>query len=245
MLGFKEHQEVLEEKRRLKQDSDLKKKTETGKEKSVPAKTYKGLSKSTKEARHSHFEKNRHKADNDSSAYEPAPGDKNAKTRESQYTKAVHNRYPSLRQEELEIPEQEPLTEEAYVEWLVEHFDFDELLAEDRSDAVSTALKKKADASGVSMSILRAVFNRGKAAWKGSHRPGTNSTQWGHARVNAFLTPGSGARKADADLWARHSKSKSKGKPKTKSSTSSKPKTKSSRTPSKPKTSGGKAKLHP
>ena len=245
MLGFKEHQEVLEEKRRLKQDPDLKKKTETGKKKSVPAKTYKGLSKSTKEARHSHFEKNCHKADNDSSAYEPTPGDKKAKTKESKYTKAIHKKYPSLRKEEAEVEEQSILTEEDYVEWLVPFFDFDEVLAEASGDAVTTSLKKKSEASGVSMSILRAVFNRGRAAWKSSHKPGTNSTQWGHARVSAFLTPGSGARKADADLWARHSKSKSKGKPKTKSSTSSKPKTKSSRTPSKPKTSGGKAKLHP
>ena len=61
MLGFKEHQEVLVEKRKLKQDPDLKKKTETGKDKSVPAKTYKGLSKSTKEARHAHFQKNKDK----------------------------------------------------------------------------------------------------------------------------------------------------------------------------------------
>jgi hypothetical protein len=243
MLGFKEHQEVLVEKRKLKQDPDLKKKTETGKDKSVPAKTYKGLSKSTKEARHAHFQKNKDKADNDPSAYEPAPGDGKPSGKESKYTKAVHKKYPHLRKEDAEM------TEDDYFDWLAEHYDFDEefdeTLEESAGDKISVALKKKAEASGVSASILRAVFNRGMSAFKGSHRPGQNQHSWSHARVNAFLTPGSGARKADADLWARHLASKKKGKPKTKPSTSSKPKKKSSRTPSKPRTSGGKAKLHP
>ena len=120
MLGFKQHQEVLEEKRRLKQDPDLNKKTETGKDKSVPAKTYKGLSKSTKEARHAHFERNKDKADNDASAYTPAPGDNKPSGRQSKYTKAVHERYPSLRKEEVEM------TEDDYFDWLAEHYDFDE-----------------------------------------------------------------------------------------------------------------------
>jgi len=244
MLGFKEHQEVLEEKRKLKQDSDLKKKTETGKEKSVPAKTYKGLSKSTKEARHSHFEKNKDKADNDPSAYEPAPGDKNAKTRPSKYTKAFHARYGNKNESV------ETMTEEGYVEELLEHFDEEiitleqETLSESK-DSVTTALKNKSEKSGISMSILRAVFNRGVAAWKSSHRPGTSSVQWGLARCNSFISGGTTRTTADKDLWARHSASKSKGKPKTKPSTSSKPKKKSSRTSSKPRTSGGKAKLHP
>lgn len=49
------------------------------------------------------------------------------------------------------------------------------------------SLAKKAEKSGVSVATLRKVYNRGVAAWKTGHRPGTTPEQWGHARVNAFL----------------------------------------------------------
>ena len=45
----------------------------------------------------------------------------------------------------------------------------------------------KAAKSGISASTLRKVYNRGVAAWKTGHRPGTTPSQWGHARVNAFI----------------------------------------------------------
>lgn len=78
---------------RLRQDPDLKTK------KSTPAKNYNGLGKGTKEARERHWEKNRDKADNDSSAYEPAPGDKDAKTKPSKYTKAFEKRFGSTNED--------------------------------------------------------------------------------------------------------------------------------------------------
>jgi hypothetical protein len=34
---------------------------------------------------------------------------------------------------------------------------------------------------------LKKVYNRGVAAWKTGHRPGTTPQQWGMARVNAFI----------------------------------------------------------
>jgi len=46
---------------------------------------------------------------------------------------------------------------------------------------------EKAEKSGISVSTLRKVYNRGVAAWKTGHRPGTTPQQWGHARVNAFI----------------------------------------------------------
>ena len=65
-------------------------------------------------------------------------------------------------------------------------------------------LKKKAEKSGMPLGILRKVFNRGKAAWKSGHRPGTNPDQWGYARVNSFVTKSSGTwGGADKDLAAR------------------------------------------
>ena len=52
---------------------------------------------------------------------------------------------------------------------------------------VGSALKKKSEKSGISVGTLRKVYNRGVAAWKTGHRPGTTPSQWGHARVNAFI----------------------------------------------------------
>ena len=66
------------------------------------------------------------------------------------------------------------------------------------------ALKKKAEKTGMPLGILRKVFNRGVAAWSTGHRPGTNPTQWGLARVNSFVTKSPGTwGKADKDLAAK------------------------------------------
>ena len=45
----------------------------------------------------------------------------------------------------------------------------------------------KSKASGISTGTLKKVYQRGEAAWKTGHRPGTTPSQWGHARVNAFI----------------------------------------------------------
>ena len=73
---------------------------------------------------------------------------------------------------------------------------FKDMFGED----ATKGLKNKADKSGVSYSILKKVYDRGLAAYKTGHRPGTTAPQWAMARVNSFLT-GGGARKADNDLW--------------------------------------------
>lgn len=68
-------------------------------------------------------------------------------------------------------------------------------------EGIETGLKKKAEETGVPIGILRVIMRRGMAAWKSGHRPGTNSTQWGYARVNSFLTKGDGTwGKADKDM---------------------------------------------
>ena len=71
-----------------KQDPDIK-----DKEGTQPARYHKGLAKSTKAKRDAHFKKNAKKADDDNSAYTPAPGDKQAKTKPSKYTKAFKDMY--------------------------------------------------------------------------------------------------------------------------------------------------------
>ena len=70
------------------QDSDIK-----DKEGTQPKKYYAGLKKGTKDKRDAHFKKHGKKADDDDSAYKPAPGDKGAKTKPSKYTKAFKDMY--------------------------------------------------------------------------------------------------------------------------------------------------------
>lgn len=60
---------------------------------------------------------------------------------------------------------------------------YDELDVKEGSDGLAAKAKK----SGISIGTLRKVYNRGVAAWKSGHRPGTTPQQWGHARVNAFI----------------------------------------------------------
>jgi len=69
------------------------------------------------------------------------------------------------------------------------------------------ALKKKSAKSGISVGTLKKVFNRGMAAWKSGHRPGTTPQQWGHARVNSYITKGKGTYYgADSDLSGKGKK---------------------------------------
>ena len=70
------------------QDSDIK-----DREGSQPKAYHKGLKKATKVARDRHFKKHGKKADNDASAYKPAPGDAKGKTKTSQWTKKFKQMY--------------------------------------------------------------------------------------------------------------------------------------------------------
>jgi len=65
-------------------------------------------------------------------------------------------------------------------------------------------LAAKAEKSGMPIGILRKVYNRGMAAWKTGHRPGTTPQQWAFARVNSFTTKSKGTwGGADKDLAAK------------------------------------------
>src|SRR5210317_706 len=65
-------------------------------------------------------------------------------------------------------------------------------------------LKKKAEKSGMPYGILKKVYDRGMAAWRGGHRPGASQQQWAFARVNSFITKSSGTwGGADKDLAAK------------------------------------------
>ena len=62
-------------------------------------------------------------------------------------------------------------------------------------------LKNKAKKSGMPYGVLKKVYDRGMAAYKTGHRPGTTPQQWAMARVNSFVTKSSGTwGGADKDL---------------------------------------------
>ena len=139
-----------------------------------PKKYFKGVSKDKKDDRQRHFEKGKKMDDSDPNAYKPAPGDDTAKTKLSKHTKAMMKKYPKLYKEKTFL-------------------DF-------KNSIVEGSLEDKAKASGISVSILKKVYDRGVAAWRTGHRPGTTPQQWGHARVNSFITKGKTYKTADADL---------------------------------------------
>ena len=142
---------------------------------SQPKKYHTGLAKSTKTKRDAHFKKGAKMDDDNAAAYKPAPGDADAKTKPSSHTKKFKDMYGEEKNHE-------------------------EVVIED----AGKALKNKADKTGMPVSILRKVYNRGVAAWRTGHRPGTTPEQWGLARVNSFVTKSSGTwGKADADLAAK------------------------------------------
>ena len=83
--------------------------------------------------------------------------------------------------------------------------------AKKKGDNVTTALKNKSEKSGAPVSALRAIYNKGLAAWRTGHRPGASAHQWAMARVNSVLAGGP-ARKVDDAQWQQIKKAKAKKK---------------------------------
>jgi len=78
---------------------------------------------------------------------------------------------------------------------------FKKMYGEGRLDEKIKGLETKAKKTGMPYGILKKVYDRGMAAWKGGHRPGTTPQQWAFARVNSFTTKSPGTwGKADSDL---------------------------------------------
>ena len=156
-----------------------------GKKHTTPSKYYRGLEKGTKEKRYSHFRKQTAKSWKDPSAYDDAPGDKKAREKgmpQSKHTKKYHALYD-------------------------ERINNSEDSENNMNEEASKGLAAKAKKSGISLSTLRKVYNRGMAAWRGGHRPGTTPQQWGMARVNSYITKGKGTYYgADSDLSGQSKK---------------------------------------
>ena len=193
---------------------------------SQPKTYFKGVAKDKKDDRERHFKRNAKKADDDASAYKPAPGDKEAKTKLSKHTKKVRDMMGEDTQQPMWGKRQgkrphmlldtngKPKFDKRFKMYKPKNEEFEDMTEELISLIESTeefglelnedptkSLKKKADKTGMPVGVLRSVYNRGVAAWKTGHRPGTTPEQWGHARVNSFITKSSGTwGKADKDL---------------------------------------------
>ena len=75
---------------------------------------------------------------------------------------------------------------------------------EDLEEKKIAGLVKKAEKTGMPYGILKKVYDRGMAAWRTGHRPGSSQQQWAYARVNSFITGGKTRTTGDADLWKQH-----------------------------------------
>jgi len=65
--------------------------------------------------------------------------------------------------------------------------------------------------TGISMSILDKVYDRGLGAFKSNPgRRAVSGPQWAMARVYSFSVGGKTRQTADADLWKKHKNKKSK-----------------------------------
>jgi hypothetical protein len=166
-----------------------------------------GLSKSTIAKRQAHFNKGAAMDDNNPAAYKPAPGDARAKTKPSVYTKRFHKIFTKEGKvkHDMRFKMYKPKVNiyestESYFEELNDLVESIEMIFE----SPEVGLKKKAEQTGISYGILKQVYDRGVAAWRTGHRPGTTPSQWGFARVNSFATGGRTRQTTDADLWAKH-----------------------------------------
>jgi len=108
----------------------------------------------------------------------------------------------------------ESMIDEQLAESLVKELISEILLLEKKGgDKVTKALKNKAKKSGAPVSALRAIYNKGLAAWRTGHRPGASQHAWAMARVNSVLAGGP-ARKVDATQWKQIKKARGKKKKK-------------------------------
>jgi nicotinic acid mononucleotide adenylyltransferase len=173
---------------------------------------YAGLSKSTVAKRKAHFNRGAAMDDDNPDAYKPAPGDARAKTKPSVHTRKFHKIFTKEGRvkHDMHFKMYRPKKNifESVEEYQEELFDLIESV-ENIFESQEEGLKNKAEKTGISYGILKKVYDRGVAAWRTGHRPGTTPSQWGMARVNSFATGGKTRHTTDSDLWARHKKNES------------------------------------
>ena len=157
------------------QDPDIKDRPGT-----QPARYHKGLTKATKIARDRHFQAKK---------AGPAPGDANAKTKPSKHTTFVKKMMGEATKTAVDLAKARIKKEkDSDKEKHDRAMDRARLKDTRKVNMQEASFDDKSKASGISVGTLKKVYQRGVAAWKTGHRPGTTPSQWGHARVNAFIS---------------------------------------------------------
>lgn len=160
------------------------------------------------------IEKHAEKPSSDPSAYKSHPkggwkadytksGEKYS-TKKSKWTKKFKKMYGESMEDSIEI---EILDED--VEILREFIEEALLVEKKKRSNVTKSLKNKAEKANAPMGALRAIYNKGLAAWRTGHRPGTSAHQWAMARVNSVLAGGP-ARRVDDAQWQQIKKHRKK-----------------------------------
>ena len=174
---------------------EIKESVPKDKKSGLPSKYVSGLTPAEIAAKKKQIAHNANLSDKDPEAYKDMPGDKRIREKgipQSKYTKKYHDMYG-----EASSPAQQAAIainmKKRGVKPKNEEVELDE-------GAADTSLSAKAAKSGISVGTLRKVYNRGVAAWNSGHRPGTTPAQWGHARVNSYITKGKTYHTADKDL---------------------------------------------
>jgi hypothetical protein len=219
------YQQYTIERRMNPQDADVK--SMPG---SQPAGYYKGVPKDKKDDRARHFAKYAKKSDDDPASYKKAPGDEGVKTKPSIHTKNFKQVYGESNYERAMLKRPHMLLDKNGCVVFDQRFKLyrkpkeintlnDQNIKEEKLQELNVlmeaiefvfesnpekAIKDKAEKTGISYSILKKVFDRGVAAWRTGHRPGTTPAQWGLARINSFATGGKTRTTADKDLWSQH-----------------------------------------
>jgi len=189
------------------QDKDIK-----DREGTQPKKYHSGLSKSTKAKRDAEFKKGAEKDSDDPTAYpDKHAGDTGAETKLSKHTKKYRDMFGEGEVDSAKDKiDREKAADKKKHDRMMDRARTSDTKAKNQEESFeitedsATALKKKSDKSGISLGILKKVYNRGMAAWKTGHRPGANQQQWAYARVNSFITGGKTRTTGDADLWKQH-----------------------------------------
>ena len=175
-----QHYSGVWEKEKIEDDGEGKK-SETPKGKEVKGEYLTADTKKERELMKKEIDKHAKKDSDDPSAYKDWPADYKGgdtkgepqDTKESPATKAYKKMYGDKKDESV-------VNEDSKIE---------------------TALRNKTDETGIPYKILKQVHDRGMAAWRTGHKPGTPQAAWAMGRVNSFITGEGGARKADDDLW--------------------------------------------
>lgn len=164
---------------------------------------FKGLGSKTRSARERHFKRQSRMHWDNPAAYRLAPGD-DKPTKISKWTKIARKRFKMKKNESIDFSnlDIDLMVAEALVyadATLLER----KILSETKKKGNSaTALKNKAKSANAPLGALRAIYNKGLAAWRTGHRPGASQHAWAMARVNSVLAGGP-ARKVDAAQWKR------------------------------------------